>query len=507
MRKNYVLLKQYGLALTLLLTTTIIIYSCKKDLGSSQLSNAELSDLRNWYESNSGKVINDRFQKMKPIWDDVFVSDHDDQIVYELNLENPDQVFQVINATVVKEKSSTNRNLIKLLIFKNKKTSKIDYGVYQSILNEGSLLNLEQLHYKQMNGLSGKVMYYNFDGSFSNGWNYASGEVTNSIQPIEQSIYLNAQLDRLSRNQQKGTSSKEKLQLAYPDECIGKITEYGVACAGVEGYMVCNVYEKGSSYFNACGGGNGKGGNNGGYQPPGGSGTPYFDCAGVKNGKAIDSPCGCIGGTTGLESCMQRDIIDSLRGYPCAQDLLRRLPNLNTDLAALIKKTFGTNANIDLRFSIDNTLKNTATDGRFDGLAGTSPSNGAVYKILLNPDVLSKSSKEYILATMYHEALHAYVAYAQSTLSDDVFAATFGSLDFNGGRTLFKEVDGHFELAANNYLNGLKDAILAFNPNYDTGRAYSLAQGGIVQLSNGAKAVNDQERDTTKPGYTGTKCP
>ncbi|WP_188754142.1 hypothetical protein, partial [Pedobacter psychrotolerans] len=299
MRKNYVLLKQYGLALTLLLTTTIIIYSCKKDLGSSQLSNAELSDLRNWYESNSGKVINDRFQKMKPIWDDVFVSDHDDQLVYELNLENPDQVFQVINATVVKEKSSTNRNLIKLLIFKNKKTSKIDYGVYQSILNEGSLLNLEQLHYKQMNGLSGKVMYYNFDGSFSNGWNYASGEVTNSIQPIEQSIYLNAQLDRLSRNQQKGTSSKEKLQLAYPDECIGKITEYGVACAGVEGYMVCNVYEKGSSYFNACGGGNGNGGNGGSYQPPGGGGTPYFDCAGVKNGKAIESPCGCIGGTTG----------------------------------------------------------------------------------------------------------------------------------------------------------------------------------------------------------------
>ncbi len=175
---------------------------------------------------------------MKPIWDDVFVSDHDDQMVYELNLENPDQVFQVINATVVKEKSSVNRNLIKLLIFKNKKTSKIDYGVYQSILNEGSILNLEQLHYKQMNGLSGKVMYYNFDISFSNGWNYASGEVTNSIQPIEQSIFLNAQLDRLSRNQQKETLGKGKLQLAYPDECMGKITEYGVACAGVEDYMV-----------------------------------------------------------------------------------------------------------------------------------------------------------------------------------------------------------------------------------------------------------------------------
>lgn len=57
---------------------------------------------------------------MKPIWETVFVNDQADQIVYEFKLENPDQVFQVINATVVKEKSSINRNLIKLLIFKQK---------------------------------------------------------------------------------------------------------------------------------------------------------------------------------------------------------------------------------------------------------------------------------------------------------------------------------------------------------------------------------------------------
>lgn len=194
-----------------------------------------------------------------------------------------------------------------------------------------------------MNGLSGKVLYFNFDGSFSNGWNYASGEVTNSIQPIEQNLYLNAQLDRLSRNQQKATSSKEKLQLAYPDECIGKITEYGVACAGVEGYMICNIYEKGSSYFNACGSGGGKGGSGGGYQPPGGGGgTPYFDCAGVKNGKAIESPCGCIGGTTGLESCGQREIIDSVKNQ-CIKAQLANALSAKTTIRNMLNDEFGTN--------------------------------------------------------------------------------------------------------------------------------------------------------------------
>jgi hypothetical protein len=54
MRKNYALLKQYGLALALLFTTTIIIYSCKKD---SNIENT-IESAKAWYNVKSrGKQI------------------------------------------------------------------------------------------------------------------------------------------------------------------------------------------------------------------------------------------------------------------------------------------------------------------------------------------------------------------------------------------------------------------------------------------------------------------
>ena len=69
---------------------------------------------------------------------------------------------------------------------------------------------------------------------------------------------------------------------------------------------------------------------------------------------------------------------------------------------------------------------------------------------------------------------------------------------------MFVPLNGHFELAANKYLTGLKESIISFSSNYDVGRADALARGGIVELSTSDYNINNQERDTTKPGYTGT---
>jgi hypothetical protein len=70
-----------------------------------------------------------------------------------------------------------------------------------------------------------------------------------------------------------------------------------------------------------------------------------------------------------------------------------------------------------------------------------------------------------------------------------------------------QEANGHFETAANKFLTGMRNAITTFNTSYDVDRAYALARGGVVALDVADKYINDQERDTTKPGYTGTKCP
>ena len=125
----------------------------------------------------------------------------------------------------------------------------------------------------------------------------------------------------------------------------------------------------------------------------------------------------------------------------------------------------------------------------------------------MNPDVLAHATKEYILVTMYHEAMHAYLAYKKAELGNTAFAAQFSAINSNGGRTLFTAVDDHYEMAANNYLMGLRDVMIGMNPNFDPGRAASLAKYGIVFLNKTDSAVNAQERNTSLAGYTGTKCP
>ncbi len=65
MKKNYSLLKQYLLALTLLISTTIIVYSCKKDRKSSplELRKELISEAKTYFEeevlSSNLKLHND----------------------------------------------------------------------------------------------------------------------------------------------------------------------------------------------------------------------------------------------------------------------------------------------------------------------------------------------------------------------------------------------------------------------------------------------------------------
>ncbi|MDY0906701.1 hypothetical protein [Pedobacter sp. CFBP9032] len=271
MKNTFSFLKQYGLALFLLFIISILIYSCKKDRDTPAVSSLTLNELQSWYTLNSKMNSESHFKTMKPKWESVFVNEQADQTIYELNLENPDQIFQVINSSNDVKEESINKNIIKLLLFKNKNSPTINYGVYVSILNEGNQINLTELHYKDMDKLTGKVMYFNFDGSFSNGWNYIAGKTITSIIPISETAYINAKIDKLSARQPNKFTDKERLQREISGDCNGTITDYGVACAGVEGYMECKIYEKGTSFFSGCGGGNGTVGG-GGYTGSGSTG-------------------------------------------------------------------------------------------------------------------------------------------------------------------------------------------------------------------------------------------
>ena len=184
---------------------------------------------------------------------------------------------------------------------------------------------------------------------------------------------------------------------------------YGESCTGVSGYMHCVPYVKGYDYLLVCTGGDGGGG--GGFEPPpggpGGNGTPTdppnYDCAGVANGSAYNDPkCGCIGGTTGKTEC-PKEIIDSVKN-DCIKAQVSLSQNAKTTIRNMLNDEFGANNfnDRDIVFYDITTLPDT--------ISGTTHGNSAYFFIInLNENTLPQRSKEYILSTIYHEILHAYM--------------------------------------------------------------------------------------------------
>ncbi|KIO76914.1 hypothetical protein TH53_12540 [Pedobacter lusitanus] len=258
----------------------------------------------------------------------------------------------------------------------------------------------------------------------------------------------------------------------------------GFACVGAGGGQTCT--ERPGRYVCPGGGGIGPWGPENGGRP-----DPTID---------RPDPNGTDEGYVEPPST-STDISIDFKGYPCAQDLGNKLPQLKNSIEGMLISTFSQNQDVNLTFEPRPSLKGTATDGELVSAARTN------YVVGINPDILENSTKEYILVTLYHEGLHAYFAQKKKDLGDDEFNKQFLGVDVNGGRLIAVQNEGHWPMGYDKYIRGLKDAILSFNPNFGEDRAIALAQGGIVQLNQSYSDINDQERDTRKTGYKGTKCP
>ena len=95
-------------------------------------------------------------------------------------------------------------------------------------------------------------------------------------------------------------------------------------------------------------------------------------------------------------------IKDSLTN-PCAKALLAQAPNLNNDIAKLMRNTFGTSDKFNI--TVSNKYLIGAT-GSYNG-----QKNGDVINcdIFLDDNMLKTATQEYILVTLYHEVLHAFL--------------------------------------------------------------------------------------------------
>ncbi len=227
-----------------------------------------------------------------------------------------------------------------------------------------------------------------------------------------------------------------------------------------------------------------------------------------------------IDGDNTAEDKREDTIKDSLTNR-CAKALLAQAPNLNNDIAKILRETFGTNNNINVTFKEKNSLRGTTTSGETTRLKS---SEGIIdIEIGLNPDILNSATKEYILATMYHEVIHAFLRVELAKLGESAFYKKYPNSFIHNGTGLLEYnekgvikyipyskiefvIGDHFQLEP--FINNLANAIQSFNPNMPTEVTKALAKVGIIQqkdLSSKEIEYNFNEK-VGNNNKIGTKC-
>lgn len=180
-------------------------------------------------------------------------------------------------------------------------------------------------------------------------------------------------------------------------------------------------------------------------------------------------------------------IIDSLRGFPCAQELLSQLQNgsFQSTFLQAFNDIFGTGTAVNVTFTT-NWQHQDAFSSKPSGtgseqvvqvysIGNSLRFNTVVY---LNPNFLN-CSMEGILSTMLHEAIHAVIDHDRSLvsnglLSQEVFNERYPHLTNNGST----EVEQHTEIAEN-YRRVIAALIQQYNPNVSPEAALDLASVGL----------------------------
>lgn len=233
---------------------------------------------------------------------------------------------------------------------------------------------------------------------------------------------------------------------------------------------------------------------------------PNGECTGGGGGDNYPYPGG--GGGANEPQTSNQDIISELQGYPCAQNLVQQLPDLTNDIAAAMKQIFQNNKNYNIVFKPKSNL------GDVDGVTFTSSVSTGSFNatINLNDQILTNATKEYILITMYHEVIHAFLSAEKSRLGESVFHDQYPSViigyDYDSSGNVinrFTFLSGHQQLGP--FLTTLQNILSSYNPNLPQDVIKAMAKTGISTTTSEENILNLNERNTLLGKQKGTKCP
>lgn len=374
-----------------IIAASTFLYSCKKEAATGVLKTSDQQKLRDWYTANASQNKQNPFSTLSPNWDQIQVIEVGGKIVYEITMNNPQKIFIGTENLDKNQLAETfARNEIRFLIFENK-TGQLENGCYMSVVNTGSQMSLASLHYKEPENLTGNIIYFNQDGKMTNGWTYRDGKVLKRISASNELEYRS--MMRIKSEEARIIKTGGKLAYKPVAYCTPEYRLiYGMACAGVDGFMNCQQYVVGREYVNNCE--YGGGGDEGGYTPP--------------------AP---TGGGTSSGSTTREIITDSIKKkFPCADKLVLQ-PIFSSQPMSEFVAPFLTNLKPSITFKVVNNLPwGTATTGGYFklGEAGQDPNSitGASAIVNLSQQMLENSSPLMIAVATVHETIHGYINYS-----------------------------------------------------------------------------------------------
>ena len=394
MKKDFVLLKQCALALTLLITVSIILHSCKKDNHSQpKITAFDLQEAKNWVRLNIKTTETNPFKAMSPNWDNLYTSIVDNQTIIEVGLNNPDKIFVGDSPNDATEPNlGLSKCNIRLVLFKNADNNTIVSGCYMAVVNNIQFKKSE-IHYKNVGDLTGKLYYFNTDGSFSNGSLYANGQIarrTANLNLLNESL-RNIKLQRLDIKK-LSLSIKDKI-IAVKSPCADgiDIPIWGQSCVGVEGYEVCSPYISGFAHL------------------PGSCDGDYGDNEGYG---------GTHGGYAGGSNNNSNRDIHNKTTDPCISKTVEAALDANKDVIGMIG---GIISLFDSSKKVSLNIYEGVTD---HGAPGQYKNGGFVgntfqANITLQTSYFKNTSKESVITTLIHEAVHAYIHTSGSQILED----------------------------------------------------------------------------------------
>jgi hypothetical protein len=240
-------------------------------------------------------------------------------------------------------------------------------------------------------------------------------------------------------------------------------------------------------YIPSSGGGSDDG--PGGDPGSGGGGSGPPDCpTGTGRNNLTDDPCGPGWIPTIDPPSANQIIIDSLQGYPCAQNILAQLPSINSQITKLLDSVFFINENTELYFK----PKLNFTKDSMDAYTGIPSGSASFFRstIFMNPWMMTNSTKEYIAATFIHESIHAYINfwYFQYRVNHVIDSNQFKQMFpifwdyYRNDGFHYQPSQSHNEMAER-YVTMMKDFIRTFSPGMSETMVNAIAWGGLEKTN------------------------